>query len=111
MKDYTYSPKFDPEVDLLGQDPSLSEEGSAAGDHTRKTAPVFTGEALQILGPSVIPQRALYGRLISQHSSNLPEKPTIPKVYINTNAPFSAVICGVQVSSKETTSLRVLGRS
>ena len=97
MQNHTYYPGIDPELDLLGQDPSLSEEGSAS-DHARRTAPVFTGEALQILGPSIMPQRALYGRLISQHSSNLPEKAAVPKVYINTNAPFSAVICGVQVS-------------
>ena len=111
MKDYTYHPRFDPELDLLGEGPSLNEEGSVAADHTRKTAPVFTGEALQALGPSVMPQRALYGRLISQHSPNLPEKPAVPKVYFNTNAPFSAVICGVQVSGKEITSLRVFGWS
>ena len=99
MQDGTYYPEVDPELDLLGEDPSLSEEGSAA-DHARRTAPVFTGEALEILGPSVMPQRALYGRLISQHSPSLPERAVVPKVYINTNAPFSAVICGVQVKPR-----------
>lgn len=89
--------ELEPELDLLGDDPSISEEGSAAMNHARRTAPVLTGDALSILGSNLIPQRALYGRIISQHSQGIPERATIPQIYINTNAPFSAVVCGVQV--------------
>lgn len=88
-------PEADRELDLLGEDPSVSEGSSA--NHARRTAPAFTGEALDIIGSSVLPQRALYGRLISQHASHLPPVPGSPKIYINSNTPFSAVVCGVQV--------------
>ncbi|KAI0344940.1 hypothetical protein BDW22DRAFT_1469295 [Trametopsis cervina] len=88
----------DPELDLLGDDPST--EYTAGAHHSSRTAPVFSGDALDMLGTSVFPQRALYGRLISQHAPQLAERPSVPKVYINTNTPFSAVVCGVQGSGK-----------
>lgn len=90
----------DDETDLLCEDdgiqgtPSLS---SATG-HNLRTAPVITGDALRLLGTEIFPQRAIYGRVISQHGSGLlPIIPTDREVLINVNAPFSAVVCGVQV--------------
>lgn len=85
---------YDPELDLLGDD---IEDDTSAYAHAYKTAPVFTGDALRILGSTVLPQRALYGRVIAQNSPDFPVRPATPKLYINTNAPFSALVCGVQV--------------
>ena len=88
--------KLDPELDLLG-DTQVSDANDSAVHHAVKTAPAFTADAFETLGPRALPQRALYGRLISQHSPEHPEQATSPKLYINTNTPFSALICGVQV--------------
>lgn len=89
---------FDPELDLLGDDLVPGDEADAAANHALRTAPLITGDAYEELGHKIFPQRALYGRIVSQHSSRLPEHPRSAKVYINTNAPFSALVCGVQVS-------------
>ena len=86
---------YDPEQDLLGDD--AIDDDSAASAHAFRTAPIFTGDAFALLGSSVLPQRALYGRIVAQKATGLPTRPATPKLYINTNAPFSAVVCGVQV--------------
>jgi hypothetical protein len=84
------------EADLLGPEPS--EEGlSMLHDHAVVTAPVLTGDTLQALGAEAFPQTALYGRVISQHGNDLDPKTLDPRVFVNTNAPFSALVCGVQV--------------
>lgn len=90
-------PIADAEDELLGFNVGHSGAGAAAV-HSLKTAPVFTGDAFTVAGPSVFPQRTLYGQVISQHSSSLPQTPRSPKLYINSNTPFSVLICGVQVS-------------
>lgn len=87
----------DVESELLGFDVGYPGTGTVAA-HSLKTAPVFTGDALAVAGTSVFPQRALYGQVLSQHSSNLLRTPESSKIYINSNSPFSALICGVQVS-------------
>ncbi len=89
---------FDPEQELLGADGSLENDSDSAANHSLRTAPVFTGDAFNVLGPNILPQRALYGHLISQHVPNFPGQGKSRKVYINTNSPFSALVCGVQVS-------------
>jgi hypothetical protein len=42
----------------------------------------------------------VFGRLIETCSKGLQPKPTDPRLFLNTNAPLSAVICGVQGSGK-----------
>lgn len=87
---------YDPELELL--DPSLLDDSALSmPDHTLRMAPVLTGDALHLLGTGFIPQRALYGRVISQRGEGFRARPTNPKIYINTNTPFSALVCGVQV--------------
>ncbi|GJE88158.1 hypothetical protein PsYK624_042410 [Phanerochaete sordida] len=92
------SPAHDPELELLGQ--QLADDDSTGSLHAFKTAPIFTGAVFDELGPAILPQRALYGRVITQHAMNFPLHPMASKLYINTNAPFSALICGVQGSGK-----------
>ncbi len=81
---------FDPEQELLGDDDSLENDSDSAAHHSLKTAPVFTGDALNVLGPNILPQRALYGRLISQHVPNFQGQGTYRQVYINTNSKYCA---------------------
>ena len=85
----------DLELALLGGVPgdefdTTDEEANQA----LKTAPIITGDAFDALGSSNFPQRALYGRIL-ETSTRAPVNS--PKLYINTNAPFSGIVCGVQV--------------
>jgi hypothetical protein len=87
----------DPEDELLGH--VSHDEDRKGTDHAVRTAPVFTRAALDLVGEDILPQRALYGSIIAQRSSSFPENldKKDAKLYINTNAPFSGVVCGVQV--------------
>ena len=58
----------------------------------------LTEDAFNDAGMEVFPQRACYGRIIEQDVPGFPLRPDGQKLYVNTNAPFSAVVCGVQVS-------------
>jgi hypothetical protein len=58
-----------------------------------------TGEAEQ-LSPGKFPQRAVIGSIVSQHAHGFPKTTSNPKLYLNVNTPFSALICGVQGSGK-----------
>jgi hypothetical protein len=82
---------------LLGDPPQEGGVDSSASAHTLRTAPVLTGDAYRALGSDVIPQCALYGRVITQHAPGFDDTVESPEVLINSNAPFSAVVCGVQV--------------
>jgi hypothetical protein len=90
-----------PEVDLLGDDPACSDDEDDraldAHDHSLVTAPILTGDVLGALGTGIFPETALYGRVLSQRGEGLPRKSADGRVFINTNAPFSAVVCGAQV--------------
>jgi hypothetical protein len=89
------------ETDLLGPEPSDDDDlqSMSRHDHAVVTAPVLTGDALHTVGADVFPQTALYGRILSQHGDGLSKRSTDGRLYINTNAPFSALVCGVQVSA------------
>ncbi|EKM51770.1 uncharacterized protein PHACADRAFT_150450 [Phanerochaete carnosa HHB-10118-sp] len=65
-----------------------------------RTTPVLTGDALEILGPERYPQRALYGHIVSQCAAEFRSHPANPMLYVNTNTPFNALVCGVQGSGK-----------
>jgi hypothetical protein len=90
------SGQFAAEDRLFGLE-DLNHKDSLASDHSVRTAPIFTRDALDVVGEIGLPQRAVYGSVISQHAPGFPTRLSDPKVYINTNAPFSALICGVQV--------------
>lgn len=90
----------DPELKLLSQtrhDSASRSLAKNATNHSHRTAPILTGDAAHILGHSLVPQRALYGRILSQYIDGVEQVQTVPKLYVNSNAPFSAVVCGLQV--------------
>ncbi|KAH9911387.1 uncharacterized protein B0H18DRAFT_1169579, partial [Fomitopsis serialis] len=65
-------------------------------DHEIQTAPIFTREAYaQGGGPDCFPQRGLLGSVKDIADDK--------RIYLNTNAPFSALVCGVQGSGKSHT--------
>lgn len=88
----------DPEMDLLAAVSTSAAPTATA--HSRKTAPVFTGDVFDAAGTNVFPQRALYGQVMLQSAEGFPEQLLNRKIYINSNAPFSALVCGVQGSGK-----------
>jgi hypothetical protein len=86
--------------DLLCLDDNLD---TSAMEHELETAPFFTQDALDTLADTAIPQLTLLGRIISQHGADLPENPKNPRLMINIDSPFTAVVCGVQGSGKSYT--------
>jgi hypothetical protein len=85
----------DPELALLGgnlDDNDFNLTGEA--NHALRTAPIFTGDAYEAVGSTIFPQRALYGRILE---SSTGAQIKSPKLFININAPFSGIVCGVQV--------------
>ncbi|KAG9003350.1 hypothetical protein FRB94_003173 [Tulasnella sp. JGI-2019a] len=94
------TPEVDsPEFDLL--DGRVSNELP----HEVITAPLITRDAYQ-LGDGLIkaiPQYGVIGSILSVHTHNSVEAYGDPRLYLNTNAPFSAVVCGVQGSGKSHT--------
>jgi hypothetical protein len=85
---------FDPEDALLFDGYTPSGDIHPLAVHT---APIVTGDVLQALGNDAMPQRVIYGRILSQQILGFPSKPESAKLYVNSNTPFSALICGVQV--------------
>ena len=89
-----FADKSDPELLLLrhhGDKFDVTGEAS----HVLKTAPIITGDAFELMGSANFPQRALYGSILETSTG---ARVKSPKLYINTNAPFSGIVCGVQVS-------------
>lgn len=92
---------LDPELALLPEESIPGDKvASSANNHALRTAPIITGDALAETTGHIFPQRALYGRVIAQHTKSgaQPDEVISPKLYVNTNTPFSALVCGVQVS-------------
>ncbi|KAJ3551358.1 hypothetical protein NM688_g4749 [Phlebia brevispora] len=83
------------ELQLLNHS-ALNERSTK--DHELCTAPLVTRGAYLAAGAKdAFPQRGLLGAVVASESSS------DPRIYLNTNAPFSALVCGVQGSGKSHT--------
>ncbi|KAG8898820.1 hypothetical protein FRB99_007129, partial [Tulasnella sp. 403] len=74
--------------------------------HERRTAPLVTRDAYRLAEAGLgraIPQYGVLGSIISINDQSGAEPFVDPRLYLNTNAPFSAVVCGVQGSGKSHT--------
>ncbi|KAG8955704.1 hypothetical protein FRC04_007695 [Tulasnella sp. 424] len=92
--------KVSPEFDLL--------EGQVKEDKTSHqvvTAPLITRDAFEHDGGLAkdVPQYGVLGSIVSVHAQGSMEVHKDKRIYLNTNAPFSAVVCGVQGSGKSHT--------
>lgn len=85
----------DPEMKLFGVEGSFAPHRNAT-EYSFRTTPVLSGDAAEILREDRMPQRAVFGRILSQRIDGEDQPVAIPKLYINTNAPFCAVVCGLQ---------------
>jgi len=76
-------------------------------DHQLRTAPIFTREAYTAAGAALnFPQRGLLGSVLEVYDRTGPvnvNECQDPRLYLNSNAPFSALVCGVQGSGKSHT--------
>lgn len=82
------------------------KKGSASEstEHEMRTAPLITREAFVAAGfKDRVLQYGVLGETLSIHSKSGAHVPIDPRLYINTNAPLSAVVCGVQGSGKSHT--------
>ncbi|PPQ99049.1 hypothetical protein CVT24_003609 [Panaeolus cyanescens] len=90
-------------------DDSGDEDREPMSQHDVATAPLFTREAFQLTkGGRRVAQYGVLGKAISAHHQDVVETFEDPRLYINTNAPFSAIICGVQGSGKSHTVSTIL---
>lgn len=90
------------ELQLLHDNPSNLKVRSK--EHEIRTAPIITRDAYVAAGyREQTSQYGVLGRTISIFNGPTAYTPLDPRLYVNTNAPFSAVICGVQGSGKSHT--------
>jgi hypothetical protein len=91
------------ELELLHD--SMSDVRGRSNDHELRTAPIITRDAYIAAGyREGATQYGVLGSILSIHNkNNVPYRPVNPQLYVNTNAPFSAVVCGVQGSGKSHT--------
>ncbi|KAG2153450.1 uncharacterized protein EDB93DRAFT_1134981 [Suillus bovinus] len=73
-------------------------------DHELQTAPLITREAYIAAGyKKHSTQYGVMGQVLSICSKSSTYVPVDPRLYVNTNTPFTAVVCGVQGSGKSHT--------
>ncbi|KAG9048457.1 hypothetical protein FS837_012831 [Tulasnella sp. UAMH 9824] len=73
--------------------------------HQLVTAPLITRDAFTFGDglANAVPQYGVLGSIVSVHAQGMVEVHNDDRIYLNTNAPFSAVVCGVQGSGKSHT--------
>ncbi|TDL16630.1 hypothetical protein BD410DRAFT_731134 [Rickenella mellea] len=89
----------------------LDHEGTQYShtEHELRTAPILTPDALSnadLTHDDI--QYGVFGELLSVIDKETEETPSDPRLYLNTNAPFSAIVCGVQGSGKSHTVATIL---
>ncbi|KAH7930072.1 hypothetical protein BV22DRAFT_1079734 [Leucogyrophana mollusca] len=90
------------ELQLL-RDDNLDARGRSR-DHELRTAPLLTRDAYVAAGyRDHTTQYGVMGRALAIYNKSVGYTPVDPRLYINTNAPFSAIVCGVQGSGKSHT--------
>lgn len=91
---------MDPELALL-ESCHENHMGPLSKTHAQLTAPIVTRDALDIYPHDnrvdPFPQRGLLGSVYSVNRQGLAQNSEDPRLYVNLNAPSSALICGVQV--------------
>lgn len=94
-------------MDLQSRLLNMEDEGDngESSIHKLKNAVLFSGKVLEDTKDSLLPQ---YG-LLGSTSLALATKPADARLFLNTNVPFSAFICGVQGSGKSHTTACIIG--
>ncbi|KIK08362.1 hypothetical protein K443DRAFT_672389 [Laccaria amethystina LaAM-08-1] len=93
----------DEEWQLLYESDSEDSYTRSIQEHDLITAPLMTREALIRSNQSMRTQYGLLGKVLAIHSKGHTEVPKDQRLYLSSNAPFSALVCGVQGSGKSHT--------
>ncbi|KAF7790865.1 hypothetical protein EIP86_001823 [Pleurotus ostreatoroseus] len=89
------------ELELLA---NLTLDQRSNKDHELSTAPLLTRDAYMAAGnQSTFPQRGLLGSVLEFEGEPITGTTIDSRLYMNTNAPLSALVCGVQGSGKSHT--------
>ncbi|KIM46031.1 hypothetical protein M413DRAFT_23823 [Hebeloma cylindrosporum] len=89
--------------DSNGRDSDFDTKSDVA-KHDLLTAPLMTREAHMMRASDGYPaQYGVLGKVLSIYSKGQKEVLDDQRLYLNTNAPFSAIVCGVQGSGKSHT--------
>ncbi|POW04225.1 hypothetical protein PSTT_10523, partial [Puccinia striiformis] len=72
-----------------------------------RNAVLITGKAEKALAGQ-FPQRAVVGSIFGQHAPGFPKTTLDPRLFLNVNTPFSALICGIQGSGKSHSAFVIL---
>lgn len=90
----------------LEDEPEVLGEGSAFGE--LRNAVIFSADFLKRYNETVIPQYGLLGSLAPDNETGSSQAAD-RMIFLNTNIPFSAFVCGVQGSGKSHTTACMLG--
>jgi hypothetical protein len=80
--------------------------GEDSSNHGIRNAVLFSDDILENYGQDLLPQYGLLGSCYATSSN----KTAGSRLFLNTNIPFSAFICGVQGSGKSHTSTCMIGK-
>ena len=103
-------PKMDHQLRLLDLY-NYSQRSPLAGlvDNDIRDAIIFSTEVLTHYDSELLPQYGLLGSICpTEESPSIAE--TDPRLFLNSNVPFSAFICGLQGSGKSHTMSCILGK-
>jgi hypothetical protein len=95
------------QLGLLHLDDAAEESGEGASTGDLKNAVLFTGDMIDQSRHNDFPQ---YG-LLASSDSTYSAIPSDPRLFLNTNIPFSAFVCGVQGSGKSHTTACMIGKN
>ena len=99
------TPSLDEQIGLLNLQGADNLDGNAAIDDV-KNAVLFSAKVLYEYDNHILPQYGLLGSGNQRDDSNDIKD---PRVFLNTNVPFSAFVCGVQGSGKSHTTSCLIG--
>ncbi|KAL4075519.1 hypothetical protein J3A83DRAFT_4485116 [Scleroderma citrinum] len=104
VTNYFASQQATPDKELLLLPDSASNTKGRSKEHELCTAPIITRDAFVAAGyNNQTTQYGILGRTMNIINGSMSYSPMDPILYVNTNAPFSAVVCGVQGSGKSHT--------
>ena len=98
---------LDRQLELLGLDDGTVESQTHSTNDTQE-AVLFSADLLKHAPDRVAPQYALLGG--STPNPDSPIERSSRRMFLNTNIPFSAFICGVQGSGKSHTTSCLIGK-
>ena len=93
------------QLGLLNLDPAIEETEEEPSIDGAEKAVLFSGDVLGNPSQDALPQYGLLGSINPTYSTTISDS----RLFLNTNIPFSAFVCGVQGSGKSHTTACMIG--